>query len=62
MLLAELRRIGADGRRNVIVKWAPFMPNLIDDSDGTISMAEPEDYTQNVDDGSYLLLSLSPQL
>lgn len=43
LLLAELRRIGADGRKALIQEWSPFMPNLIDDFNGSISLADVED-------------------
>ena len=30
MLLAELRRIGPEGRKNVVDIWAPFLPTYVD--------------------------------
>lgn len=41
LLLAELKRIGPEGRQRVILKWSPFMPDLKDNTSGSISMAEP---------------------
>ena len=32
LLLAELRRIGADGRKKVVDDWAPFLPSYVDPS------------------------------
>lgn len=29
LLLKELKRIGTDGRRGLIVEWAPFLPSVI---------------------------------
>ena len=56
MLLAELRRIGAEGRRRLIQEWSPFMPNLIDDFNGSISLADVEDNGSD-DDGMRLIIS-----
>lgn len=50
LLLAELRRIGVEGRKALIRYWAPFMPDLIDDANGSISLAEPE-YELVADEG-----------
>ena len=30
LLLAELRRIGAEGRREVVDSWAPHLPSYVD--------------------------------
>jgi len=30
MLLAELRRIGPEGRRKVVEEWSPFLPSYVD--------------------------------
>ena len=30
MLLAELRRIGPDGRKAVVDEWSPFLPTYVD--------------------------------
>lgn len=32
LLLAELRRIGPDGRRDVVEQWGPFLPSYVDAS------------------------------
>lgn len=50
LLLAELRRIGSEGRRRVIDSWAPFMPDLIDETNGAITMAEPDEHAPNAFD------------
>ena len=55
LLLAELRRIGAEGRRRLIQEWSPFMPNLIDDFNGSISLADVEDNGSD-DDGMRLII------
>ncbi|XP_013407449.1 WD repeat-containing protein 7-like isoform X2 [Lingula anatina] len=34
LLLAELRRLGPEGRRKVVQEWAPYLPNYIDPSLG----------------------------
>ena len=30
LLLAELRRIGAEGRKQVVDDWAPYLPSYVD--------------------------------
>ncbi|XP_071942422.1 WD repeat-containing protein 7-like isoform X1 [Antedon mediterranea] len=38
LLLAELRRIGSDGRSNVIDTWAPYLPNYVDPGESLTSV------------------------
>ena len=58
LLLAELRRIGAEGRKALINRWAPFMPDLIDDANGSICLAEPE-YELVADEGGLLQITFT---
>lgn len=54
LLLAELRRMGPEGRRRLIANWAPSMPNLVDDANGSICLAEPEYELVTADTGAGL--------
>lgn len=34
MLLAELRRIGPEGRKKVVEEWSPYLPTYVDPASG----------------------------
>ena len=43
ILLAELRRIGSEGRKQVVDTWAPQLPKSLEQSGGTEDKAEKSD-------------------
>ena len=53
LLLAELRRIGADGREEVIHTWAHHLPNYVDSSLSLLgSQSQASSMTSLSDSGS----------
>jgi len=40
-LLAELRRIGVEGRQKIISEWSPFLPNNVDNTFSLLSESVP---------------------
>lgn len=54
MLLAELRRIGPLGRKQLIDAWSPHLPQ---DMDNDFGFEDLEQYINN-EEGIYLLISV----
>ena len=48
LLLAELRRIGASGRKQVVEDWAPYLPSYVDPSLSILSPASQHDTGEGV--------------
>ena len=47
LLLAELRRIGPDGRRDVVEQWGPFLPSYVDASMSLLAEHPPAQPVSN---------------
>jgi len=41
LLLAELRRVGVDGRQRIISEWSPFLPSSVDAAFSLLSESVP---------------------
>lgn len=53
LLLAEMRRIGKSGRKQLITYWTQFMPNILEDGNGTVSLAAAELDLSAVNEGVF---------
>lgn len=60
LLLAELRRIGPEGRKQVVDDWSPFLPSYVDPAlslleQSTVQHQDREDQEPDDDDDDQIL-------